>query len=157
MCTQFQASAHTRAPVAATHAVCLLNWAKKVLFIFPGRVGCVCLIHAVVLCAEIRGERQRDGLLQWAAAVGARRGAIAVQAEVRTSLCTAVDSVQAIGASPLCDVSPWGAAQLDFLMPNGWRSVSVCNFADLVGSDICDSDAAVSLYVQGLEMLFSQL
>lgn len=35
--------------------------------------------------------------------------------------------------------------------------VFVCIFADLVASDDCDSDAAVLLYVQGLEMLFSQL
>lgn len=30
-------------------------------------------------------------------------------------------------------------------------------FADFVKSDDCDSDAPVLLYVQGLEMLFSQL
>lgn len=48
MCIQFQTSAPTLAPVAATHAVYLLNWTEKVLFIFPARLGCVfdpCHVH----------------------------------------------------------------------------------------------------------------
>lgn len=44
-----------------------------------------------------------------------------------------------------------------FLWPNSTVVRLLCLRADLVGSDGCDSDAAVLLYVQGLGMLFSQL